>query len=116
MRASSDISAVEDHQIAVALRFIRENCGDGISVNDILKQVPLSRSSLERRMKLAIGRTPNEEITRVRIELVKSLLQSTDLSLAAIARRAGYATPQYLVQIFRKTTGKTPGEYRDEQS
>ena len=75
----------------------------------------MSRSSLERRMKSGVGRTPNEEITRVRIEQVKLLLQATDLDLAAIARRTGYATPQYLVQIFRKTTGQTPGEFRGER-
>jgi LacI family transcriptional regulator len=114
VRASSDVLAIDDQQVAVAMQFIRENAADGISVNDILRNVPMSRSSLERRMKAAIGRTPNEEITRVRIEHVKLLLQTTDLDLAAIARRSGYSTSQYLVQIFRKSTGLTPGQFRGE--
>ncbi len=114
VRASSDVLAIDDRLVAAAMRFVRENAANGISVNDILKQVPMSRSSLERRMKAAIGRTPNEEITRVRIEQVKLLLQTTELDLAAIARRVGYASPQYLVQIFRQSTGQTPGEYRGE--
>ena len=96
------------------MRFIREHAMDGITVNDVLGIVPMSRSSLERRMKAAVGRSPNEEITRVRIEHVKLLLETTDLDLTAIARRAGYATPQYLVQLFRRTTGQTPGQFRGE--
>ena len=59
-----------------------------------------------------LGRSPNEEIVRVRIEHVCNLLRETDLSLEQIAARTGFATSQYMLEVFRKTTGVTPGNYR----
>jgi LacI family transcriptional regulator len=112
VRQSSDIMAIEDPEIAAALRFIREHASHGINVADILKHVGLSRSLLERRMRLAIGRTPHEEITRVRFSRVQHLLVDTELSLAAIANRCGFEHPQYMAESFKKHFGITPGAYR----
>jgi LacI family transcriptional regulator len=116
VRGSSDVIAIEDRQIALAMQFIRERACDGISVRDVVNHVPLSRSGLERRMQAALGRSPNEEINRVRIERVRELLVETDLKLGAIALRAGFRGPQYLVASFKKRTGMTPGDYRRRHS
>ena len=59
-----------------------------------------------------LGRSPNEEINRVRIEHVCRFLRDSDLSLDQIAARTGFATSQYMLEVFRKTTGVTPGNYR----
>jgi LacI family transcriptional regulator len=115
-RGSSDVMAIDDPEIAQAARFIRETACDGIAVTDVLKEVAISRSALERRMRAALGRSPNEEITRVRVERVKELLISTDQPLTTIARRTGFQTPQYLVQVFRRQVGVTPGVFRRERS
>jgi LacI family transcriptional regulator, galactose operon repressor len=113
-RGASDVVAIEDPDIAQAVRFIREDACKGISVSDILQHVLISRSALERRMRAAIGRSPNEEIIRVRIERVKELLMSTDLPLTAIARHTGFQNSQYLVHVFKQKQGVTPGAFRDE--
>ncbi len=115
-RGSSDVVAIDDPEIAQAVRFIRETACDGIAVTDVLKEVAISRSALERRMRAALGRSPNEEITRVRVERAKELLISTDQPLTTIARRTGFQTPQYLVQVFRRQVGMTPGMFRRERS
>ncbi len=115
-RGSSDVVAIDDPDIAQAVRFIRETACDGIAVTDVLKTIAISRSALERRMRAALGRSPNEEITRVRIERAKELLISTDQPLTTIARRTGFQTPQYLVQVFRRQVGVTPGVFRRERS
>jgi len=114
-RESSDVTAIEDREVAQAVRFIREHACDGIAVGDVLRQVPISRSALERRMRAAIGRSPNEEITRVRIERAKQLLTTTDLSLAAIARRTGFRSAPYFAEVFKRKAGQTPGVYRRER-
>lgn len=112
VRQSSDIVAVEDPRMAKALHFIRQNAIADISVTDVAKQVALSRSALERRMKELIGRSPGEEISRQRFGHVERLLAQTDLTLEAIAERAGFKHPQYMAEAFRKRSGITPGEYR----
>lgn len=115
-RQSTDVMAIDDPHIVTALRFIRQNACLGIQVRDLLKRVPLSRRVLESRFKERIGRTPHEEITRIRMERVKTLLLETDLPLAAIAKRTGFNYIEYLNEAFKKWVGTTPGKYRKEAS
>jgi LacI family transcriptional regulator len=115
-RGSSDLVAAGDPAIARAVQYIRQAACDGISVSDVVQEVAISRSALERGMRAALGRSPNEEITRVRIERVKELLVSTSEPLKAIAWQTGFQTPQYLVQVFRRQVGMTPGAFRREKS
>ena len=111
-RQSTDILAIDDREVAAALRYIRENAFQGINVQDVLGVVPLSRRSLESRFRKLLGRTPHQEITRLRIERVKQLLSETSLSLAEIADRAGYEHIEYLSVAFKKATGLSPGRFR----
>ncbi len=112
VRQSSDIIAVDDPVVAKALRWIRENAHLNIRVADVSSQVDMSRSTLERRMKRLLGRSPQEEISRVRLRMVKELLAETDLTLERIAHRTGFAHVQYMVELFRNRFGVTPGQYR----
>ncbi len=112
VRQSSDIVAVEDPRIAEALRFIRQHATEQIDVTRVARETALSRSVLERRMKALIGRSPGEEINRIRFAAVEKLLTQTDLTLDAIAARCGFTHPQYMAGAFRKRAGMTPGEFR----
>ncbi len=112
VRQSSDIVAVDDVRIARALQFIRQRATQGIGVNEVAREVALSRSMLERRMKTSIGRSPGEEIIRIRFSHVEQLLAQTDLTLDAIAEKSGFKHPQYMAEAFRKRLGLTPGEFR----
>ncbi|MEW4564440.1 DNA-binding transcriptional regulator [Bremerella sp. JC770] len=111
-RQSSDIIAIDDPWLSRAVQIIRQRATQGLSVTELLAEVPLSRSSLERGFRQFFGRSPNEEITRVRIEHVCQLLRETDISLDGIAQRTGFTRPQYMLEVFRKLKGITPGTYR----
>jgi LacI family transcriptional regulator len=115
-RQSSDIIAVEDPLLAMAMRVIRDQAALGLTVDELLKQVPISRSSLERNCRKVLGRTPNEEINHCRITRVCELLRDTELSLESIADRTGFQSAQYLVCVFKKLRGVTPGQYRSQSS
>ena len=112
VRQSSDMVAIADPDLAQAVQYIRLHACHGVSVDDVLRAVPLSRSSLERKMRSLLGRSPNAEINRVRLLAVKQLLADTDLSLDLIARKAGFQHPQYMSELFKRTFGQTPGAYR----
>jgi LacI family transcriptional regulator len=115
-RQSSDIVAVEDPRIAAALRFIRQRATDQIDVAAVAREAALSRTVLERRMKALIGRSPGEEINRMRFAAVEKLLTQTELTLDAIAARCGFTHPQYMAGAFRKRNGITPGEFRKRRA
>jgi len=111
-RQSTDILAIEDADVAIAIRFIREHACRGIDVKDVLSQVSLSRRALETRFRKILGRTPHQEITHLRIERVKQLLRASDLSLAEIASRAGFKHDEYMTVAFKKQVGMPPSKFR----
>jgi LacI family transcriptional regulator len=111
-RQSSDVYALDDNDIVTALRFIRENACKGIGVADVLKAVPLSRRMLEHRFQKLVRRTPHAEIIRIRMERACRLLRETDLSLAEITNRSGFANPDYFSVAFKNYMQSTPRSYR----
>lgn len=111
-RRSTDTLAVEDTDVAAAVRFIRERACSGITVADVLARVPVSRRVLEARFEQMIGRTPHAEILRVRLDRARQLLLQSGLTVAVVARRAGFRHGEYLSAVFRRELGMTPGEFR----
>jgi LacI family transcriptional regulator len=113
-RQSTDLIAVTDPHISRAVRHIREKACEGIGVESVLKQTPLSRRVFEARFRKLLGRTPHEHLLRTKIDRVKNLLAQTDLSLERIAERAGFAYVEYMSVAFKKATGLPPSEFRKQ--
>ena len=113
-RQSTDVLAMEDRHVARAVRFIRERACEGIGVDDVVADVPVARRALERRFRQILGRSPHAEIRRVQIARAKELLARTELTVERIARQSGFRYVQYMRQVFRRTTGLTPGQYRKQ--
>jgi LacI family transcriptional regulator len=111
-RASTDIMAIEDSTVVEALRFLRDHCCDRINVDDVVREVPLSRSVLERRFRKIVGRSINSEIVRLRINRAIELLTETALELKVVAQKAGFGTQSYMSAVFQAKVGKTPGSFR----
>jgi LacI family transcriptional regulator len=111
-RQSTDVLAIDDHDVAAVLRFVREHAVEGIQVSDVFASARCSTSTLERRIKATLGRTIKTEITRVRLERARLLLQETDLPIAAVATRSGFSEPKYFCEVFRKAEGVTATTYR----
>ena len=113
-RQSTDILAIDDPEVAAAMRFIRDHSCTGINVHDVLAQLTLSRRVFERRFHEIVGRTPHQEITRRRVERIRRLLVETDLTLGQIARRTGFQNEEYMSVAFRRAMNVPPGKYRRE--
>ncbi|MFO0863486.1 MAG: DNA-binding transcriptional regulator [Gemmataceae bacterium] len=111
-RQSTDVLAMEDRDVAAAVRFIRERACTGISVNSVLREVPLSRRVLERRFFKCVGRSPHAEILRVKLVRVMQLLVETDMSIESIATMTGFEHPEYLSVAFKREIGIAPAAYR----
>lgn len=111
-RRSTDILALDDPEIASALRFIHDNAGRPIQVEDVVRQMNWSRRTLEMRFQRAVGRSIRAEIERVRLERAKRLLQETDLTVPKIASASGFNNPNYFGLVFRRIVGVSPSHYR----
>ena len=113
VRQSTDIQMVSDNDVAMALRFIREQACSGISVREVAAHVALSYSTLNRRFHSFLSRSIHDEITRIRLKRVRELLSTTQLTVPQIAQLTGFKHSEYLGAIFKSKTGITPGQFRE---
>jgi LacI family transcriptional regulator len=111
-RQSTDTIGVSDPVVGAALQFIREHAGEGIGVPDVLRDALVSRRTLELRFEKIVGHAPHEEIERVRLLRARELLISTDMKISVVAQKAGFASVQYMHQIFQRELEMTPGKFR----
>jgi LacI family transcriptional regulator len=114
VRRSTDTYAVADPQLARILEFLREHACRGLTVGEILRRHPMSRRALEQRVRAVLGRSPHEEITRLKIARAKELLLTSELTLGEIAEHSGFKDAQYLSVAFKRECALPPGRYRSE--
>jgi len=111
-RQSTDFMSIDDTDVISALQLIREQATNGLRVSDVARQVALSQNTLCRRFHRFLGRTPEQEILRVRIERAKELLLLPDVSVEEIAEQTGFGAAEYFMKVFLRKTGLTPVCYR----
>jgi LacI family transcriptional regulator len=111
-RQSTDIIALDDPEMVQAISFIRHSACLGIKVDDVVDHVAISRATLERRFASLLGRSPKEEILRIRLDRVKRLLSDTDYTLPRIAELTGFKTHAHMSVAFKHAVGQTVGQYR----
>ncbi len=110
-RQSTDIFVNEDENISKVLRFIHENINRKINVDDIVKEVPLSRRLLETRFMNTMGTSIYDYVLRVRIDkIAERLLQGVSVSDAAF--ELGFNDVKNLSRVFKKIKGVSPSEYK----
>lgn len=113
-RLSSEATAVDDREVASAMRLIRDHACEGVTVQDLVARLNVSRSTLERRFQAVFGRSPAMEIERVRMARAKMLLMGTRYKLSKIAATTGYGTASQFTTAFKRHTGFTPGKFRSQ--
>ncbi len=112
-RRSTDIVAVDDLQLARALRFIRDHYTDSLlGVEAVVAATDISRRLLEKAFRREMKRSLNEEIIRVRMEKVRDLLVTTQMKVVDVAAATGFSRPSHLFRTFRKFFGVSPKNYR----
>ncbi len=115
-RKSTDILAMRDKNVAIALNYIREHACKGITVDQVLARAFMSRSQLEHKFRRFVGRSPQVEIRRAQVAKISELLSDTDLPLKEIAEQTGFVHVEYLCVVFKRITGETPGQFRARTS
>ena len=111
-RHSTDILAIEDDDLAKAIRFIRDHAAEPIEVADVLEAVAISRRRLERGFEKVLGRSPACEIRRRHVERAKRLLTETDMQIPDVAEASGFGSSTYFTFIFHREVGLSPLKYR----
>jgi len=87
-------------------------CTAGFRVTSVARDLRVSVSTLERRIKAETGSTIRAHVQRVRVSKAKQLLMDTQLSIKEIAAMVGYGSASVMNERFRSATGVTPTAFR----
>lgn len=81
------------------------------SVEELAKQVNLSRVSLYKKLLTLTGKTPVDCIRTIRLKRAVQLLEKSQLSIANVAYDVGFNNPTYFSKVFKEAYGMLPSEY-----
>ena len=112
LRGSSGFEARADVDVAAAMRFIRLHVRDDVSVSDIVRELSISRRSLELKFERELGCAPAAQIRRARIDAAKLLLAGTRRPIPSIALASGFRGARHLLGVFSRDVQMTPSAYR----
>jgi LacI family transcriptional regulator len=111
-RMSTLCIAGDDPVIGAAINIMHKYVFDGIQVGEIVQRLPVCRRTFETRFREATGRSPHEELLRLRIEKATRLLKESRHTNSEIASACGFSSASYFEQTLRKSTGLRPSEIR----
>jgi LacI family transcriptional regulator len=113
-RKSSDLMAINHPGLARCLRYIWDNYQKPVSIDKLAKIASLSRAGLFKAFTKKIGRTPGDELHRVRMENAKRLLSQSKMKMEEVAELSGYHNANSFWIAFKQSTGISPKRYQKQ--
>lgn len=97
-------------------RYIDKNFKEDITLDSLAELTYMNKYYLVHEFKKQMNISPINYLIERRIEESKVLLESTDHSIGDISTILGFSSQSYFSQSFKRTTGKTPNQYRKEKN
>lgn len=104
--------AEPDDLVQAAEALLRSRLGEKVRLSEVARVLGVTRARLFEQFKRGAGLTPNDFLQRARVDKARELMESQRQSVTEIAFAVGFSSSQYFSTVFRRYTGKTPGEYR----
>lgn len=105
-------AGLRDDSIGRVLHELHQRPAHPWSLEELAKEVGMSRSVLAERFAHLVGMPPIQYLTQWRIQLAASLLRTSKAGLAEIAERVGYGSEAALSRAFKRSVGIAPALYR----
>jgi AraC-like DNA-binding protein len=106
------VAALHDPVLNPALAALHAAPAKKWTVPDLARAAAVSRSQLDARFREMLGRSPIRYLTEWRMHLAEDLLATTDLGVAAVARRVGYDAEEAFSRAFKRAHGQSPATWR----
>jgi YesN/AraC family two-component response regulator len=110
---TGSVSSVDERLLEKIINSINERMKDSeFSVEDLSKNIGLSRSHLHRKMISLTNMSTNEFISMVRLKKAAELLKTGKLTVSEVAYDTGFNDPRYFSKCFKEFFGKIPSEWK----
>jgi DNA-binding response OmpR family regulator len=109
--AKEDVCDMDKEFVEKFKALIEAKKGDStLNVEDLGREMGLSRVQLYRKLKSLTNYAPNELLRMARLRRAASLLASSDLSVAEIGYEVGFSSPSYFTKCYKEQYGENPTE------
>jgi transcriptional regulator GlxA family with amidase domain len=105
--------AHDDDKVRAAEAYMEQNYAREISIERLARHVNMSPRNFIRRFKSATGRLPGNYLQAMRVAIAKEMLEDGARSVQAVSTAVGYDDTAFFRGLFKRCTGMTPGEYRE---
>jgi AraC-like DNA-binding protein len=110
------LAALRDPVLSSALALLHQSPERKWTVVELAKASAVSRSLLDERFRLVIGRSPIRYLTDWRMHLARELLVNSDVAVGGVARRVGYDAEEAFSRAFKRAYGSSPSMWRVSQA
>lgn len=106
----------ESKMVRDAILYMNHNyCNSGLTMSSLAEHLQISGTTLSLEFQRELGIKPSEFLSNLRMEKAKELLRDTDLRIKDICIAVGYDDDYSFSRVFKKYTGMTASQYREEQ-
>ena len=110
--AKEDVCDMDKNFVEKFKSLLDAKLGDSnLNVEDLGKDMGLSRVQLYRKIKSLTNYAPNELLRMARLKRAASLLASSELTVAEIAYEVGFTSPSYFTKCYKEQFGESPTEF-----
>ncbi len=110
------VRAAGNHLVRAALAYMREHCPEQhLSLGEVADHVYVSQWHLSKLLNRETGQSFFDLLGGMRIAKAKELLADASMRVHDVAEATGYSDVGHFSRSFKKITGCTPGEYRNQQ-
>lgn len=99
------------------MKFLEERIGDeNLRIEEMAEAVSMGRTVFYGKIKAIVGMSPSDFLRTLRMQRAEELIVKSKMNFSQIAFSVGFSDPKYFTKCFKKETGMTPSEYRQQKS
>jgi AraC family transcriptional regulator len=111
-RPSDPPGTLSRRQLDIVVSYMRAHLAERIGLDDLAREVSISRFHFLRLFSAATGRTPHRFLTGLRVEEARRLLETGHTPVGEVGRLCGFGNAGHFAAVFRRYTGQAPTAYR----
>lgn len=109
------VAGLRDPVVGAAMASLHGSPERKWTVAELAAEAAVSRSLLDARFRDTLGRSPIRYLSEWRMHVAQSLLATTDVTVATVARRVGYDSEEAFSRAFKRRYGQAPSLWRDRR-
>jgi YesN/AraC family two-component response regulator len=111
-----EIVDTDQEMMEQLMQYLESHISDqDLKIEDMADAVNLGRTVFYGKIKSIVGMAPFDFLRHIRMQRAEDLISRSQMNISEVAYAVGFTDPKYFTKCFKKETGMTPTEYRDQK-